>query len=260
MPRTAREKSDSGCYHIVMRGINRQVLFKDDQDYRQFLIILRRCKENLGLEVLGWCLMNNHVHLLLKEGSENISDTMKRIGVSYARYHHAKYDCIGPLFQDRFYSEAVEDDTYLLTVIRYIHQNPVKAKLVHLPSDWKWSSCPGYYGKKVTPSNLLDPVLIFNIMHAGDQEKAQKMFKAFNEASNEDRCLDYTEKRFYTDEEIRKMIYKLFPEIGQQEFKSLPKNMQKKIIKQVISIDGVTQSRTANIIGVSQGYISKMGK
>ncbi len=260
MPRTARNKSDSGCYHIVMRGINRQVLFKDDQDYRQFLIILNRCKENLGLEVLGWCLMNNHVHLLLKEGDENISATMKRIGVSYVRYHHAKHDCVGHLFQDRFHSETIEDDPYLLTVVRYIHQNPVKAKLVHLPSDWKWSSCSGYYGREVYPSNLLDPGLILNIIYPGDQKKAQQMFKAFNEALNEDRCLDYREKQFCTDEEIRKMIYRLFPEIGQKEFTSLPKEMQKKIIKKVISIDGVTQSRTAHIVGVSQSYISKMRK
>ena len=260
MPRLARVKSYSGYYHIIMRGINRQELFKDDQDYRKFLRFLKRCKDIVEIEVLGWCLMNNHVHMLIKEGNEDISITIKRIGISYVWYHHVKYNCVGHLFQDRFHSETVEDDQYLLTVTRYIHQNPVKAKLVDRPSDWQWSSCLGYYGKEVYPASLLAPHLIYEVVHPGDQEKGLQMFKAFNEAENEDHCLDCIDKKRYTNEEVKEIIYELFPEIGHKEFEALPRCMQKKILQKISTIKGITQKQTAAVFGLSQGYISKLKK
>lgn len=94
-------------------------------------------KKKSKYEMYAWCLMNNHVHLLLKEGIEPISTTMKRIGVSFVWYYNGKYNTNGHLFQDRFKSEKVESDQYLLTVIRYIHQNPVKAGIVKSVDEWK---------------------------------------------------------------------------------------------------------------------------
>ncbi|WP_280617153.1 transposase [Heyndrickxia oleronia] len=130
LPRGARVKSRSGIYHIMLRGVNKQEIFHDDEDCITFLDMINRYKEKAELTVYAWCLMNNHVHLLLKEGNEDISITMKRIGVSFVSYYNRKYETTGHLFQDRFRSENVESMRYLLTVIRYIHQNPVKAGMV----------------------------------------------------------------------------------------------------------------------------------
>ena len=141
MSRHAREKSKSGIYHIILRGANKQELFHDDEDKSRFLETLDRYKMESKLKVYGWCLMGNHVHLLIGEGKENLSVTMKRIGVSFVAFYNWKYNTTGHLFQDRFKSENVEDDEYLVTVIRYIHQNPVNAGLTGKPSEWKWSSC-----------------------------------------------------------------------------------------------------------------------
>ncbi|MEI2400828.1 transposase, partial [Paenibacillus phytohabitans] len=120
MPRKAREKSKTGVYHLIWRGANRQEIFHDDEDWIRFLDILKKYKLKLNLTIYAWCLMSNHVHLLIKEGDESISATMKRIGVSYAGYYNWKYRTTGHLFQDRFRSENVEDQAYLKTVVRYI--------------------------------------------------------------------------------------------------------------------------------------------
>ena len=131
----------------MLRGANKQEIFHDDED-SWFLHTLVRYKKEIELSVFGWCLMGNHVHMLLKEGKESISDTMRRIGVSYVLFYNDKYLTSGHLFEGRFRSEPVNSEAYLKTVVRYIHQNPVKAGLVNRVEEWKWSSCRGYYRLK----------------------------------------------------------------------------------------------------------------
>jgi putative transposase len=143
MPRRARVKCGSGIYHILLRGANRQEIFQDDEDCSNFLDLLHKYKLKTKMKIYGWCLMSTHVHLLLREGNEDILTTMKRIGVSFFLYYNWKYGTSGHLFQDRFKSENVVNDQYLLTVIRYIHQNPLKARIVKRVNEWRWSSCPG---------------------------------------------------------------------------------------------------------------------
>lgn len=173
MPRGKRTKSETGIYHVMNRGANRQEIFHDKEDFQRFLDTIVRYKKSSEMKVYSWCLMNNHFHLLLKEGKENLSDTMKRIGLSFVQYYHAKYGTTGPLCQDRFKSENVESEKYLLTVVRYIHQNPVKAGMIHCADDWKWSSCLGYYGKDCYPSNLLDKYYVLR-KFSSDLEIAKK--------------------------------------------------------------------------------------
>ena len=127
MARQARQQSQSGIYHLILRGINKQVIFEDHEDRGKFLWCLRYYKESGQYQVYGYCLMSNHIHLLIKEGQEPIATTMKRIGVSYVSWFNRKYERCGHLFQDRFRSRPVESDEYFLTVLRYIHQNPVQS-------------------------------------------------------------------------------------------------------------------------------------
>jgi putative transposase len=115
--------------------------------------------------------MDNHVHLLVGEGQEDISTTIKRMSISYAWFHNWKYSTIEHLFQDRFKSEKVDSDGYLMTVIRYIHQNPVKAGIVERVAEWKWSSCGGYYRKAYYPVGLLEVDIILGTI-SENREKA----------------------------------------------------------------------------------------
>ena len=148
MPRTAREKSESGIYHIMLRGINQQNIFEDEEDNKKFIDILERYKTEIDYKIYAYCLMGNHVHLLVKEGKEELSNTMKRIGTAYVYWYNWQYGRKGHLFQDRYKSEAVENDRYFLTVLRYIHQNPIKAGLVKDIETYEWSSYKEYIGEK----------------------------------------------------------------------------------------------------------------
>ena len=176
MPRKPRRRSSTGIYHIMTRGIDRMAIFHDDEDREKYLAILADClpgeqssgrvgdgslvpasrdKETVPNRaqptgqpailnpalLYNYCLMDNHVHLLLKTGSEPLSRLMKRIGVRYAAFYKWKYHRTGHLFQDRFRSEAVEDDSYLLAVYRYITLNPVKAGLCEKPGQYRWGGC-----------------------------------------------------------------------------------------------------------------------
>jgi len=130
MPRSARKKSKSGIYHIILRGVNRQTIFEDEEDTEKFLETLAEYKKENGYKTYAYCLMGNHIHLLIKEEKEDLGIAMRRIGASFVYWYNWKYDRTGHLFQDRYKSEVVEDEKYLLTVLRYIHQNPIKADLV----------------------------------------------------------------------------------------------------------------------------------
>jgi len=200
--------------------------------------------------------MGNHVHLLLAEGNEEISATMKRIGVSYVGYYNWKYNTVGHLFQDRFRSERVEQDAYIMTVIRYIHQNPVKAGLVKDLADWKWSSCTGYYGGETYPPGLLDSELILG-MFSEENTSVTACFREFNETENKDKCLDNQTIKRLTDDQARAEIIKLIPLTEMVQIKSLPKTQRDEIISKVKEIEGLTQRQAARILGISPNLIFK---
>jgi putative transposase len=258
MPRRARVKSRSGIYHIMIRGANRQEIFHDDEDCSKFLDLLHIYKLKTEVEIYSWCLMSNHVHLLLKEGNEDVSATMKRIGVSYVSYYNWKYRTTGHLFQDRFKSENVESVRYLLTVVRYIHQNPLKAGMVKRVDEWRWSSCRLYYGNHYGRGNLLDSDYIIG-MFSGNNILARERFKEFNEMVNQDECLDHdvNEKRRLTDEEAREEIKKVLNETEIAQVKSLPRHQRNEILKKTKEIKGLSQRQTARILGVSRTLLSK---
>ena len=147
MPRYARKISNTNIYHVMIRGINRQVIFEDDEDYKKFLYILQDCVKKTECRIYAYCLMPNHVHLLLDPRLYTIETVMKTIGIRYARFYNDKYQRIGHLFQDRFKSENVEDEGYFLAVLRYILQNPLKAGLEIAVGEYPWSSYKVYKNK-----------------------------------------------------------------------------------------------------------------
>jgi putative transposase len=260
MVRRAREKSRSGIYHVMWRGANRQEIFHDDEDCRKFLDITRRYKLRSEMKIYAWCLMNNHVHFLVKEGSEALSTTMKRIGVSFVWYYNQKYDTSGHLFQDRFKSESVESRKSIFSVARYIHQNPIKAGMVGAVEEWKWSSFLGYMGIQNIqnePRGLLDQDFILQML-SEDTDIARKKFRSFNEEINQDEWLEDTPvKRRLTDEQARVEIKKLLGTIEIPQVKSLPKAERDVLVGEMKKINGLSQRQAARILGVSAKKISK---
>jgi Transposase and inactivated derivatives len=140
MPRQARQRSESDTYHVLLRGVNKDAIFLEDEDCEQFLQCLRLTKAASGCVVLAYCLMTNHVHLVLQTPLEPISAVMKRLGVRYVGWFNRKYARVGHLYQNRFASLPVEDDAYLITLLRYVWSNPVKAGLAERSEDYPWCS------------------------------------------------------------------------------------------------------------------------
>jgi len=140
MARTARKKSETGIYHVILRGINKQLVFEEDSDYERFLTVLGEVKEISRFKLYAFCLMPNHIHLLMEEKEEPLGEIFRRIGSRFVFWYNWKYERSGHLFQGRYTSEPVESDEYFIAVLAYIHQNPVKAGLCSRASDYRWSS------------------------------------------------------------------------------------------------------------------------
>ena len=145
MPRYIRNLSESNTYHIVLKGMNAQDIFLDAQDHLNFLQILKKSCTAYNASLYAYCLMRNHVHLLVHFSENNMAQMFKSFGASFVFRYNTKYNRVGGLFNGRYYSKEVEDDTYLLTVLKYIHYNPVKAGLCNNPADWEWSSYREYF-------------------------------------------------------------------------------------------------------------------
>ncbi|WP_347491613.1 transposase [Desulfoscipio sp. XC116] len=129
--------------------------------------------------ILAYCLMDNHVHLLIKEGTDQIDRAMKRIGVSYVYYFNKLYERICYLFQDRFRSEPINDERYLMAAVRYIHNNPVKVKMVKEPVGYRWSSYNEYVNKENIGAGLTSREFILK-MFSKNLEEAIKQFVIFS--------------------------------------------------------------------------------
>ncbi len=173
----------------MLRGNSGRGIFIDDEDRHRFLNILADKKKDNEFVIYSYCLMDNHIHLLLKENKDNISHIMKRIGTAYAVYFNKKYQQNGHLFQDRFKSEVIEGELYLLAVIRYIHNNPLKARLVKLPEDYKWSSYSEYLKNRTKMVIVEDILKLFS----KNLSKALPLFMKFSQAEDNYDFLEYKE-------------------------------------------------------------------
>ena len=192
MPRYARTQSKSGVYHIMLRGNEKKDIFYNDEDRIRFVDTLNKMKEDGNYYIYAYCLMSNHIHLLIGEGKDSIHRSMKRICVSYVYYFNNKYQRIGHLFQDRFRSEPVEEESYILSAARYIHNNPVKAGIAEKAQDFKWSSYTQYINKIEYKQALVEREFLLSLL-SDREERAIELFKEFTNQSMDDEFIDYEE-------------------------------------------------------------------
>src|SRR4051812_7104268 len=159
MPRPLRPIDDRLVYHVITRGNNRAPVFFEEGDYEAFLEALGDLKRRRPFEFYGYCLMPNHVHLLIRVLDTPISRIMQSLLVSHTQRYHRCHRSSGHVWQGRFRSPVIEDDDHLLTVLRYIEANPLRARLVAEAGDFRWSSF-GTHGHG-QPNVLLDPVIAY---------------------------------------------------------------------------------------------------
>ena len=252
MPRSAREKSSTGIYHVMLRGINGQIIFKDKEDYEKLVQIIIDYKEVCEYEIYAYCFMSNHIHLLIKEGREDLGIVFRRIGARYVYWYNRKYKRSGHLFQDRYRSEAVKNYKYLLTVLRYIHQNPIKAGIENDIRKYPWSSYNEYLAKNV----MCDTKFILSIF-SEDEKKAIELFKKFNVQENNGKCLEYEERVRIDDTEATKIIIKVARVENTTQVQSLEKEKRNKIIEELKN-RGLSIRQIERLTGVSFGIIRRI--
>lgn len=252
MPRGPRERSGSGIYHVMLRGINRQTIFESDDDRNRFLATIKEYVDVGKCNFYGYCLMDNHIHLLLQEADDDISTSIKRICASYVFWYNKRYERCGHLFQERFKSEVVETDNYFRVVLRYIHQNPIKAKMCKALADYKWTSYTEYIDKPI----IIDTDLCLNLFSM-DRPKAIDLFIKYMNENNEDNCLEFEEFLKLTDAEVRNKLSDMGVK-NTSELQRYKKDERDKILIKLKNTKGITLRQLSRITGISKSLIGKL--
>lgn len=153
MPRIARIVIEKAYYHIITRGNQKQIVFVDVNDYEKYLLLLKKYKRRFGFKLYGFCLMPNHVHLVIQvKNPIELNKIMRGINLSYTLYFNFRHKKVGHLWQDRFKSKIIEKDPYFIECINYIENNPIRASLTDRPEDYFWSS----FRFRISDSTLID--------------------------------------------------------------------------------------------------------
>lgn len=244
MARQARVISKTGYYHIIMRGNNKTLIFEHDSDKAYFMKCLNRVVQEESLHLLAWCLMDNHVHLLVKVEPEDLATVFKRINVKYAMWYHLQHSTVGHVFQDRFISEPIESDAYLLMVTRYVHNNPVKAKMVKKANRYSWSSYNNYMSGDLSES------MVFVM---GMFQKSKTVFEAFHLKEDQNEYLEIKEDQERYRMEKAQIIIDSFCIINSViDIKDLRNNKEylKRITKELLEYSGLSLRQVAKLIEI----------
>lgn len=251
MPRAAREKSSTGIYHVILRGMNRQTIFEDEEDAAKFMLTLAKYQKKSDFILYAYCLMSNHVHLLIKEGAEDLGITFRRIGASYVYWYNLKYDRCGHLFQDRYKSETVENEKYFLTVLRYIHQNPLKAQLVERLEDYPWSS----YREYIVKSKFIETDFALRLF-SNNRLKSIERFREFHKIEGQERCLDIDQKKKWKDADAIELIKSICHVASCKEVQKLNKEKQSRYFK-TLNEKGLSVRQISRLTGIGRWIIQK---
>lgn len=175
MPRPPRLLLSHSYYHIMTRGNNRHNVFENDEDFNYFLDLIDRFKKDHPFDLFHYCLMNNHVHMLVKTNKANdFSTFMKKLNLAYFHHYQKNYKWVGHFWQDRFKSQPVGKDEYFIQCGKYIELNPVRAGIIKDPKDYKYSSY-NYYAKGGNNSLLTKDIFYEEIGETNkERQKAYK--------------------------------------------------------------------------------------
>ncbi len=252
MSRPPRVLSETGLYHIIFRGLNRQNLFEEDEDYIKLLEIINDIKTGVGIQIYAYCLMTNHVHLFLREKEPgDIKTIMHKLLTRYVMWYNRKYQRSGSLIGNRYKSEPIEDETYYLTLMRYIHQNPVKAGMVDKPEEYIWSSYNDYINLK---NELTDIEFGLSIL-SEEEDQALKEFKKFHEIM-EDTDFSISNTKKLTDEQLKRRIIKITGGIRPDEI-ALRAKADRDYIIALLRNEGFTIGQLERVTGISRGIITR---
>ncbi|WP_079478111.1 transposase [Halobacillus salinus] len=252
MARRPRRKSSVGVYHVMMRGVNHLVIFEDDEDRLRFLSTLARGKRAGHFELYGYCLMDNHVHLLMEEREKDISNCIMRMCASYVYWYNAKHERCGHLFQDRFKSEPVESVTSFLKVLRYIHQNPLNAGLVQRVDVPQWTSYQDYF-RTAGLINTEKALTLFS----PNMPTARKLFAVHMAESDKEEYLDLPVR--IKDSDVMDFLKDKGIEHNSQ-LQHMNKQERDSILIELKNRKGVSIRQLSRVTGISKSVIGRLGR
>lgn len=244
MPRQPRRASSSGIYHVMLRRVGKQFLFEDDGDRRTFLDFLWRVTQEHSISVIAWCLMDNHVHLVLRDEAGTLSLAMKRIALLYAQHFNRKTGHVGHVFQNRFESRPVETDAYLLDVVRYVHNNPVAAGAC-AACEHPWSSYADYATSRPT---LVEREVVLDMIGGPEH------FDAFL-AEKERHAPGTSIMKARSDEEVRSLAWFAIGD-GAEAIGSLPKAERDERVRALVGV-GLTARQVSRLTGIGENTVRR---
>lgn len=200
MARQKRELSSSGYYHVMYRGNNKEFIFTENRMKLIFLELLKTTTQEEKIDIASYCIMSNHVHLIVKAELDTLSKFSMKLNRKYAIRYNLSNNRTGHAFQERFKSEPVNNDTYLLQAVRYVHNNPINAGLASSASDYKWSSYNDYIDGK--SSVISNDQMLFVLSMFSNLTK----FKDFHKTTDGDLFLDTVEDK---DKAVEKKVQSL---------------------------------------------------
>ena len=249
MPRSARKLSATNVYHAIQRGINKEIIFHDVKDHEKFLQILYDVKAKSGFELYAYCLMNNHIHLLIKEGEEPLGEVFRRLGSRFVPWYNKKYDRVGHLFQNRYKSEPVETESYFKAVLRYIIQNPLKAGLEQSPGKYRWTSYDDFLKETSGLTDTSFPISLF-----GSREN----LLAYITRPNNDQALDQDIfKISITDRLAQQIFNETTACYSVAEFRRISKQIQKDYLCR-LSEKNLTLAQIVRLTGIPKSTVSRI--
>lgn len=259
MPRQARKQSVTRTYHVVVKGADRQLLFEDADDYIKYLDLLAYYKQECQFEIWAYCLMANHVHLLIHHSQECSLETIfRRLNTAYATWYNMKYDRTGFVQKGRFFSVPIDDFVTLMNVARYIHYNPVNAGLEQSPgAEYEWNSYRNYMGISEDEWDLIDKGFLLEIMGGlcGMHD-----FHKLNPKNTMEQHLDVQGlRKRLPDDCARKIIYEVSNCKSVTEFQKLSIVLRNQYIRRIHE-QGVSGRQINRLTGISRGIVERILK
>ncbi len=173
MGRPRREEYKGGIYYVIARGNNKEYIFKEDIDKEYYIEQIKETVEGMGYRIYGFVLMDNHYHIIIQTMDRKLQEVMHQINNKYSKYYNSKYKRVGHVFQGRYKAILVQDERYLVELLRYVHQNPVEAHICKTVEEYKWSS-DIFYRKNL--NGFLSTNVILDMLNK-DREEAIKKYR-----------------------------------------------------------------------------------
>ena len=247
MPHVARIRGRSGYYHVVPKGIADQLIFENDDDRKYYLRLLGEAAQQTGILVHAYCLMSNHTHLVLEDAAGKLPDAMKYLHERYAMRYASRSGRKGGVFRKPYWSEPIENDSYLLCAVRYVHANPAAAGICPA-SAYTWSSAKDYLGRR----GLTSTALVLDLLGGRDG------FIAFSASANST-ALPFPGSRLkahLSDDEAFRIALGIFGRDGLNLAKATREERSAAVT--CLAQRGFTTRQIARICNISQSSVARL--